>query len=130
MKRGRTNVQLFFVVIAMAAAAGLARDLRIYFPRGGLPPPWHVDGRYTSLAGKLPADQRLGFLTDATQDEAAGRHFAALYAFAPRIIGPGLEQRYVIADLKDPAALAALCARWHLRIVLQGDLGMALLEHE
>jgi hypothetical protein len=128
-RKGGANVRLLFVVVLMVAAVGIRRDAEIYLP-GGIRQPWYVDGRFAKLAGKLPEHERVGYVTDATQDEAAGGHFSVLYAFAPRIVEFSSEPRFLVADLRDPAGLPALCARLHLRVLAEGDPGVALVERE
>jgi hypothetical protein len=123
-------VRLRIFIVLAVAAAGLTRDVSVYFWKAGPLHTARIDDRFAGLREHVPPGQRLQFMTDAPPDAAASRYFDALYALSPRLVELAAGPRLVIADLQDPAGLAAFCARWHLRVVAQGGPGVALLERE
>jgi hypothetical protein len=120
----------WFWVLAAVSAAGLLRDVSVYFWKAGPLRTLRIDDRFAPILKRLPAGERLGFVTDAPGDLAGSHYFDVLYALSPRIVEPGPDARLIVADLADPAALPEVCTRFGLRVVARGGVGTALLEHE
>ena len=124
--RSRSWLALAAFVVAVP---GILRDVSVVFWKQGRLVTSRTGSRFEWIAGRVPPEERLGFLTDEPSDPS-GRYFDALYALAPRILSPGAGHRHVVADVSDPAQVEALAARWGLRVVARGAPGVALLERE
>jgi hypothetical protein len=97
----------------------------------------HIDDRFQRLKALLPAQGEVGYLSDAPpatrqqEDPAAPGtrlYEEAQFALAPLVLRNGDDRaRVVVANLRDPAGLAALARAHGLRIVAEGGAGLAVL---
>ena len=117
-----------------ASIAGLLRGVSVHLYKERVYtlqiPQKRIDTRYQALLARLPASERLGYLTDLSPESplAGRRRFDALYALAPRLLEPAGRTRFVVADLEHPDNLPALCAAHGLSVVEEFANGTALLE--
>ena len=91
-----------------------------------------IDDRYVALCRVLPADTRLGYLSDLPLSDDAGNtiFYQTQYAVAPHILLFDDAPRYVVADLAEPSLLDAYCRARRLVPVAVTAPGLALLRHD
>jgi hypothetical protein len=88
-----------------------------------------IDERYGAILPSLPAARSIGYVSDVTGTEALALRAHAQLSVAPHLLAePNASVDCVLADLKDPSRVDALCARRNLRPVVVLSNGVALLE--
>jgi hypothetical protein len=121
-----SSYKLSLLAIAIAAA-GVLRDVSVFFWKAGPLQVTRIDDRFAPLLSQLGPKERLGFLTDASGSLAGSRHLDAQYALAPRLVVEGKGEPRIVVDVVDPREIEALCAKWNLRVAARGGAGVALL---
>jgi hypothetical protein len=119
---------LVALLVLAAAAAGLGRDISVFYWKAGKLVTTRSEDRFGGLV--LAGSERIGFVTDVPGAEATRRYYEALHRFAPTVILPGPDARSVLADVADPASIERICAQWKMRVALRPSAGVALLERE
>lgn len=128
VQKGSDKQAWVWLAAALVAVPGVLRDVSVYFWKAGRLATTRPTDRFAGLA--VPAGERLGFMTDVAAGDADRRYYETLYALAPAIVVRGPDERLVVADVRDPAAIAEICARWKLHVAAKASPGTALLERD
>jgi hypothetical protein len=124
VKSGLSKLSLLAIAIA---AAGVLRDVSVFFWKAGPLQVTRIDDRFAPLLSQLGPKERLGFLTDAPGALAGSRQLDAQYALAPRVVVEGPDESRIVVDVVDPRVIDELCSKWKLRVAARGGPGVALL---
>jgi hypothetical protein len=120
-------IRLLFLVTAMLGVALPLADAVKRVGKTATAAP--IDARYSAVASALPPQATLGYVSDLPdRGPGLGLFLQAQYALAPRILLEGDSHRLTLANLQDPAKLAAVCAANGLAPVKVDPDGVALLE--
>jgi hypothetical protein len=88
-----------------------------------------IDERYGVILPSLPTARSIGYFSDATGTQAMAMRAHAQLSVAPHLlVEPNASVDYVLADMKDPSRVDALCARRNVWPVVVMNNGVALLE--
>src|SRR5437773_11490153 len=105
----RKGSDTLVALLALAAAVpGLGRDFSVFFWKAGELRTSRSEDRFAGL--KLPAGERVGFVTDVPGGDATRRYYEALHAFAPAVLLTGPVAGVVLEDVGAAAGVSPCCA--------------------
>jgi hypothetical protein len=125
----RPWIYAWLLLLVPVWGVGLRDSARMLQWAGSSPSVCNGLGGYAALAGAVPPEATLGFVTDAAEPAASERFFCAQLALAPRVLvrwwtpevqGRSLPGTVVMAHFDDRAALEAFLRSLEAEAARQG----------